>query len=87
MQDGWHYPPPGPCPSCPACSTHVTLVSGTNGSGKSAVMQALQVCLGVSARNTGRAPSLHHFIRTGADAAKVQVTLWNTGADAFMPER
>ena len=36
---------------------HVTFVSGTNGSGKSAVLQALQCCLGVKASNTGRANS------------------------------
>ncbi|GFR43935.1 hypothetical protein Agub_g5073 [Astrephomene gubernaculifera] len=65
--------------------THVTLVSGQNGSGKSAVMQALQVCLGVTARSTGRGSNLGGFIRTGATDAKVQVTLWNTGDEAFMP--
>lgn len=71
-----------PHPSLPAppslpwslpCSHHVTLVSGTNGSGKSAIMQGLQACLGVSARTTGRASTLTHFIRTGADEARVQV--------------
>ncbi len=65
--------------------THVNFVSGTNGSGKSAVLQGLQCCLGATAKSTGRAASLEHFIRTGADDAKVQVTLWNTGDDAYMP--
>lgn len=51
----------------------MTLVSGTNGSGKSAVMQGLQTCLGVSARSTGRSKSLNQFIRTGADFARVKV--------------
>ncbi|GLI58594.1 hypothetical protein VaNZ11_000322, partial [Volvox africanus] len=64
---------------------HVTLVSGANGSGKSAIVQALQVCLGVTARNTGRGTAIADLIRTGVDDAKVQVTLWNTGEDAFMP--
>lgn len=60
------------CPPAPP-RTHVTLVSGTNGSGKSSVMQALQACLGVSARSTGRGTSLAGFIRTGAMDAKLQV--------------
>ena len=71
-------PPPAHFPR-----THVTLVSGTNGSGKSAVMQALQVCLGVSARSTGRGTNLSGFIRSGAVDAKVQVTLCNTGEEAY----
>ena len=50
-----HNPPP-PCP-CALLLQHVTFVSGTNGSGKSAVLQALQCCLGVKASNTGRANS------------------------------
>ncbi|KAG1672941.1 hypothetical protein FOA52_012386 [Chlamydomonas sp. UWO 241] len=66
---------------------HVTLVSGTNGSGKSAVMQGLQAALGVSARETGRAQKLAQFIRTGSTEARVQVTIFNTGPDAFEPER
>jgi chromosome segregation ATPase len=57
----------------------VTFVSGNNGSGKSAVLQALQICLGATARSTGRSTSLSNFIRTGATEARVQVTLWNTG--------
>ncbi|EFJ45367.1 structural maintenance of chromosomes protein 6 [Volvox carteri f. nagariensis] len=64
---------------------HVTLVSGQNGSGKSAVVQALQVCLGVSARNTGRGTAIAELINAKAHDAKVHVTLWNTGDDAFMP--
>lgn len=32
---------------------HVTFISGTNGSGKSAVLQALQCCLGVKASQVG----------------------------------
>lgn len=67
--------------------THVNVVSGTNGSGKSAVLQALQACLGASARETGRGTNLAGFIRSGAPDAKVAVTLWNTGSDAFRPEQ
>ena len=34
---------------------HVTFINGTNGSGKSAVLQGLQFCLGMQASKTGRA--------------------------------
>ncbi len=69
---------PPPC-AAPPRRPHVTFVSGTNGSGKSAVLQALQICLGATARSTGRSANLSNFIRTGANEARVQVTLWNTG--------
>ncbi|KXZ52761.1 hypothetical protein GPECTOR_8g151 [Gonium pectorale] len=65
---------------------HVTLISGQNGSGKSAIMQALMLCLGLTARNTGRGANATSFIRTGANDAKVQVTIWNTGVEAFRPD-
>jgi chromosome segregation ATPase len=67
-------------------SPHVTFISGTNGSGKSATLQALQCALGVEARKTGRATTQKGLIRTGADEATVRVTLWNKpyfGKDAF----
>ena len=34
---------------------HVTFINGTNGSGKSAILQGLQFCLGMQAAKTGRA--------------------------------
>lgn len=70
-------------------SPHVTFVSGSNGSGKSATLQALQCCLGVQARKTGRATSQKGFIRTGAHEAVVRVTVWNkpyAGKEAFQHE-
>ncbi|GBF90900.1 structural maintenance of chromosomes [Raphidocelis subcapitata] len=68
-------------------SSHVNFISGTNGSGKSAVLQALQICLGATARETGRGRNLRELIRTGADAATLQVAIWNTGEDAYQPAR
>eukprot|EP00198_Chlamydomonas_reinhardtii_P007560 XP_001696897.1 structural maintenance of chromosomes protein 6A [Chlamydomonas reinhardtii] len=65
---------------------HVTLVSGTNGSGKSAVIQAMQVCLGATARETSRARSFAAFVKEGCHEARVYVTLWNVGEDAFLPD-
>ena len=34
---------------------HATFINGTNGSGKSAILQGLQFCLGMQAARTGRA--------------------------------
>jgi chromosome segregation ATPase len=70
-------------------SPHVTFVSGSNGSGKSATLQALQCALGVEARKTGRATSQKGFIRTGAHEALIRVKLSNKpycGKDAFQHE-
>jgi hypothetical protein len=74
-------------PARAARSSHVNFISGTNGSGKSAVLQALQICLGATARETGRGRNLRELIRTGADAAVLQVSIWNTGEDAYQPHR
>ena len=57
-------------------------MSGTNGSGKSAVLQGLQCALGASARETGRGTKLEDLVRSGQDEAKVQVSLlsrWTLG--------
>lgn len=45
----------------------------------------MQCCLGVKARDTGRAAKIEAFIKTGCSHAVAAVTLWNTGHDAFMP--
>ena len=65
---------------------HVNFVSGVNGSGKSALLQALQLALGVRASATGRASAAASLVRTGASQASVRVELWNTGPDAHRPE-
>lgn len=56
---------------------HVTFVSGKNGSGKSATLQALQCSLGVKQTKHGKNASLAKLIRTGMDEAVVRVTIWN----------
>ena len=71
--------------SLPICRPHVNFISGSNGSGKSASLQALQCCLGVKARATGRASKVEQFIKTGCSHAVAAVSLWNTGHDAFNP--
>lgn len=56
--------------------------------GKSAIATAIQVCLGATARTTGRGANLSTFIREGSDRpAVVRITLWNEGPDAFEPEK
>jgi len=55
--------------------------AGTNGSGKSAVLQAVQFCLGVSAAKTGRAGSNQNFIKSGCHEAKVGVAHADCGID------
>ena len=67
------------------CRPHVNFICGSNGSGKSASLQAMQCCLGVKARDTGRAAKIDAFIKTGCSHASAAVTLWNTGHDAFSP--
>lgn len=44
---------------CPCSRNHITFIVGENGSGKSAVMQGLQFCLGATAKGTGRASKLN----------------------------
>ena len=43
---------------------HVNFVSGKNGSGKSAILQAIQLCFGHTAFDTGRGKNLQGFIKT-----------------------
>ena len=50
-------------------------------------MAAIQLCLGSSARDTGRGSSVAKYIREGSDnPAVLKITLLNTGADAYLPE-
>ena len=67
---------------------NVNFIYGQNGSGKSAILAAIQICLGAGARRTNRARSLKDLVRkdSSANCAKVRVTLLNKGSDAFQPE-
>ena len=64
---------------------NVNFVHGQNGSGKSAILAALQICLGAKANRTHRARNLKDLVRKedGATQARVRVTLLNCGPDAF----
>ncbi len=60
------------------CRPHLNFISGENGSGKSAALQCLQVCLGVQARLTGRAKTGKELINDSSSVATAKVVLWNT---------
>jgi chromosome segregation ATPase len=68
----------------PLCR-NVNFIHGQNGSGKSAILAAIQICLGAGARRTHRARNLKDLVRKDSDcnAAKVRVTLLNRGDDAY----
>ena len=68
---------------------NVNFINGQNGSGKSAILAAIQICLGAGARRTHRARNIKDLVRkesAGANpstAAKVRVTLLNEGGDGY----
>ena len=65
----------------------INFLVGENGSGKSAVLTALSLALGVRARDTRRAEKgISGFIREGANFAKVEVSIRNVGEDALDPD-
>jgi chromosome segregation ATPase len=67
---------------------NVNFIYGQNGSGKSAILAAIQICLGAGARRTHRARNVQDLVRKDSTAgcAKVRVTLLNQGSDAYHPE-
>ena len=65
---------------------NVNFITGRNGSGKSAILAALMLCLGVKASDTHRGKRLSEMIRKGHEgSAFVRVTLLNEGDEAFRP--
>jgi AAA15 family ATPase/GTPase len=64
---------------------NVNFIYGQNGSGKSAILAAIQICLGAGARRTNRARNLKELVRKDAicNCAKIRVTLLNKGDDAY----
>jgi hypothetical protein len=71
---------------------NVNFINGQNGSGKSAVLAAIQICLGAGARRTNRARNLKDLVRKEAASgnapaqAKIRVTLLNEGDDGYKHE-
>ena len=64
----------------------INFIIGHNGSGKSAVLTALQLCLGTKAGATNRGQSLKSFIKHGQDSASLSVRVKNQGANAYQPD-
>jgi structural maintenance of chromosomes protein 6 len=71
---------------------NVNFINGQNGSGKSAILAGIQICLGASSKRTNRARNLKGLVRKEAagknpnTSAKCRVTLLNGGGDAYKPE-
>lgn len=63
----------------------INFIIGHNGSGKSAILTALTICLGVKAAQTNRAGNLKNFIKTGEESAYVSVKIKNQGDMAYKP--
>lgn len=64
----------------------INFVVGMNGSGKSAVLTAITLCLGGKASATNRGASLKSLIKQGTDQAILTVKLKNEGPDAFQSD-
>lgn len=64
----------------------INFIVGENGSGKSAVLTALTLCLGGKASDTNRGGSLRSFVRAGQDHGSLVVRIKNRGTDAYQPD-
>ncbi|SMR60381.1 unnamed protein product [Zymoseptoria tritici ST99CH_1E4] len=64
----------------------INFIIGHNGSGKSAVLTALQVCLGGRAVGTNRGKSMKDMIKEGQESATLAVKIKNEGEDAYKPD-
>ncbi|CAF3385119.1 unnamed protein product [Rotaria sp. Silwood1] len=66
---------------------NLNMVIGNNGSGKSAVMNAITLTLGGRATSTSRCSNISRFIQHGKSFAEVSVVLCNQGLEAIDIER
>ncbi|KAL1983086.1 hypothetical protein VTN96DRAFT_499 [Rasamsonia emersonii] len=64
----------------------INFIVGKNGSGKSAILTAITLCLGGKASATNRGQSLKSFIKEGKESATIIVRIKNQGDGAYMPE-
>lgn len=64
----------------------INFIVGENGSGKSAALTALIICLGGRASSTNRGGSLKSFVKEGRDMCNLSVKIKNQGTDAYKPE-
>ncbi|KAL1918810.1 uncharacterized protein VTP21DRAFT_2832 [Calcarisporiella thermophila] len=65
----------------------INFIIGHNGSGKSAILTAITVCLGGKASVTNRASNLKSLINDAANSARIILTLRNGGQDAYRPQQ
>jgi len=64
----------------------INFVVGVNGSGKSAILVAITICLGAKAGFSNRGSKLTDLIRTGCNQATVTIQLKNQGSEAYKPD-
>lgn len=63
----------------------MNFIVGHNGSGKSAILTALAICLGGKASSTQRAGSLRGLIRNGTSKATITITIDNSSKNPYNP--
>ncbi|EFX00951.1 DNA repair protein [Grosmannia clavigera kw1407] len=61
----------------------LNFIVGENGSGKSAILTAITLCLGAKASATNRGGSLKNFIKEGEERGILAVRIKNCGEDAY----
>lgn len=61
----------------------LNFIIGHNGSGKSAILTAICVCLGAKATDTNRGSNLKSLIKEGTNSSTITVVLANDGDEAF----
>lgn len=64
----------------------INFIVGHNGSGKSAVLTAITLCLGGKVASTNRGSSLKSMIKSGKDQAALIIKMKNQGNDAYQPD-
>lgn len=64
----------------------INFIVGKNGSGKSAILTGITLCLGGKASATNRGQSLKDFIKEGRENASIVVRIRNQGDGAYMPD-
>ncbi|BDD63230.1 hypothetical protein MAP00_008150 [Monascus purpureus] len=64
----------------------INFIVGKNGSGKSAILTAITLCLGGKASATNRGQSLKSFIKEGKENASIIVRIKNQGEGSYMPD-
>eukprot|EP00761_Pharyngomonas_kirbyi_P000506 gb/GECH01000506.1/.p1 GENE.gb/GECH01000506.1/~~gb/GECH01000506.1/.p1 ORF type:complete len:1129 (+),score=359.91 gb/GECH01000506.1/:1-3387(+) len=64
----------------------INVITGRNGSGKSAIMTALLVCFGAKAKQTNRSKDLGGLVRAGQPSCVVSVKIRNRGTRSFQYE-